>query len=332
MSKQRITLEDVARESGVSTMTVSRVINNTGRISSATRRHVQEVAERLGYRPNRAARTLVTNRTMMVAFVVPDITNPYFAEILQGVEDVFWEAGYNVLLANTNETPAREQSVLEQLEDATVDGVISCSSRLPDDALIDLIQHHHAVVTTNRRVPQELASIVIGRHPIGYRVREAARFLHQQGRRRIGYIGLIRSVASVDTDGVIADLAAEGIEIRPEWCSLCHPTWQGGYQSSRQLLCDYPELDAVIGGNDLVALGTMRAALELGHSIPDDLALIGGDDILMASQVTPALTTFRISKYQIGEMAARLLLLRMQGDMSYREFLYEEKLIVRGTT
>ncbi|MCC6804846.1 MAG: LacI family DNA-binding transcriptional regulator, partial [Anaerolineae bacterium] len=107
---QRVTIEDVAREAGVSMMTVSRVINGTGRISDETREYVREVATRLGYRPNRAARTLVTNRTLMVGCVVPDITNPYFSEIFQGAEEVFWQEGYNVLVANTNETPARERA------------------------------------------------------------------------------------------------------------------------------------------------------------------------------------------------------------------------------
>src|SRR5690554_1166954 len=117
MAKRRITLEDVARVAGVSTMTVSRVINNTGRISDDTRQHVKKIIDELGYRPNRAARALVTNKSYMVAFIQPDITNPYFSEVFQGVEDVLREDDYSVLVANTNETPVREKEILEKLDD-----------------------------------------------------------------------------------------------------------------------------------------------------------------------------------------------------------------------
>jgi LacI family transcriptional regulator len=116
MKKQRrTTLEDVARAAGVSMMTVSRVINNKGRISQETRNRVFEIIENLDYRPNHAARTLVTNKTFMVALVEPDITNPYFSEVFQGVEDVLRLENYNVLVANTDETPAREKEILEKL-------------------------------------------------------------------------------------------------------------------------------------------------------------------------------------------------------------------------
>src|SRR5512145_2960524 len=138
--QQRATLEDVAREAGVSTMTVSRVVNNTGRISEETRRHVHDVVMRLNYRPSRAARALVTRQTLMIAVVVPDVTNPYFAEIIKGAEDVAWEHGYGVLLANTNESQAREAAVLNQLEETTADGLIVVSSRLPENILLPLLE------------------------------------------------------------------------------------------------------------------------------------------------------------------------------------------------
>jgi LacI family transcriptional regulator len=160
MAKKRVTLNDVAREAGVSAMTVSRVINNTGRISDATRARVRSVIDLLGYRPSRAARTLVTNQTFMIGVVVPDITNPYFAEIVQGIEEVAWEHDYSVLLANTGENPRREEAVLDQLDDSTVDGVIVCSSRLANDVLFPLLEKQQAVVSVNRRVPIPLASVV----------------------------------------------------------------------------------------------------------------------------------------------------------------------------
>ncbi len=312
-------------------MTVSRVINGKGRVSDDTREYVREVAARLGYRPNRAARTLVTNRTMMVGFVVPDITNPYFSEIFLGAEEVFWQEGYNVLVANTNETPARERTVLAQLDEATIDGLIVCSSRLPNKVLFPLLQRHPVVVTINRRPPDEVASVVAARYRQGSVPLMAARYLHETGRRRIGFLSLRHSTQLLPIRDFIRQAAAEGIEIKREWCASCYPMWQDGYQTGQQLLHAHPEIDAIIGGNDLSALGVMRAAKESGRVIPDDLAITGVDDILLASQVTPALTTFRVPKRQMGAEAAHLLLLRMQGDHSHREFSYDAELVVRGS-
>lgn len=328
----RATLTDVAREAGVSTMTVSRVINGTGRISDDTREHVRDIIEKLGYRPNRAARTLVTKRTFTIGFVVPDITNPYFTEILQGVEEFFWQEGYNVLLANTNENPEREKAVLEQLEDTMVDGVIICSSRLTDDELVPLIEKHAAVVVVNRNLPHHLGCVVTTRHPRGYRAVLAAKYLHEIGRQKIGYVNLIRSISSVNLDVFMRELRSFQIPVNPSWYATCQPNWQAGYEVGDKLLVEHPELDAIIAGNDLVALGVMRAALERGRQIPSDLALIGGDDILMASQVTPPLTTFRSDKYNIGTMAAKLLLQRIGGDLTYYEQHYEDELIIREST
>lgn len=328
--RKRVTLEDVARQAGVSAMTVSRVINHTGRISPATRQHVSEVIDALGYRPSRAARTLVTTKTWMIGVIVPDITNPYFAEIVHGIEDTAWDAGYGVLLANTNESPTREATMLGQIDESAVDGVIAVSSRLANDELEAFLEPHRAVVTINREFPA-LGSCVRPRHGYGYRAYHAALYLARAGHQRIGYISLIRSLINMQVEDLIARVAEAGITIRREWCATCLPTWSAGYETGRHLLAEQPELTAIVAGNDLVALGVMRAAIEAGRRIPDDLALIGGDDILLASQVTPPLTTFSVPKYDIGANAARLLSKRMDGDLTYREYLFDEELIERGS-
>jgi len=332
MARKRVTLEDVAREAGVSPMTVSRVINNTGRISQATRDRVREIIIQLDYRPSRAARTLVTRKTYMIGLVLPDITNPYFAEIVQGVENVAWQRDYSVLLVNTDENTAREQAALSQIEETTVDGIVVCASRLPDDVLLPLIERHQHVVAVNRQVPHHLASVVRSRYAQGHRALRAAELLIEMGRQRIGYIRLARSAIAVEADEFVRAIEARGVPSSPDWCVTCAPNWRAGYEAGRALLSNHPELDALIGGNDLVALGAMRAAIELGRRIPGDLAVVGGDDILMASQVTPALTTFRSPKVEIGTTAAQLLFKRIDGDPNYYEHLYDETLVRRAST
>jgi LacI family transcriptional regulator len=330
--QQRVTLEDVARVAEVSMMTVSRVINNKGRISEETRQRVFDVIDKLGYRPNRAARTLVTNRTNLVAFVVPDITNPYFAEIFEGAEDTLRDEGYNVLVANTNETTSREKTILQQLENGTVDGLISCSSRLPDEELFPLLERYPNVVSITRPIPKHMGSVVTSDFHQGFRALIAIRHLYQTGHRKIAYLGLKHYEIFVDMQDFKQRLAEDGIILLDEYYVACEPKWKAGYEAGYQLLQQHPELDAMVGGNDLVTLGVMRAALDLGWKIPDDLSLIGADNILLASQVTPPLTTFRMDKYQIGVEAANLLLKRINGDTTYREYQYKTEFVIRGST
>jgi LacI family transcriptional regulator len=146
----KVTIADVAREAGVSSQTVSRVINNKGELKPETRRSVIDVIERMGYRPSSIARSLATNRTFTLGLSVPDIDNPFWPGIARGIEEVAWEHGYHVFLCNTTEDPKREEAVLQLLEDKRVDGVIVAGSRLPDERLLPLIEKHRAAVLVNR--------------------------------------------------------------------------------------------------------------------------------------------------------------------------------------
>ena len=327
--KQRVTIADVAQEAGVSAMTVSRVINQTGRISQATRQQVLAVIARLNYRPSRAARALVTHNTLMIGVIVQDITNPFFSAIVQGIETVAWEKHYSVLLANTNETRAREEAVLNYLDESTVDGLIVCSSRLPDDVLLALIKKQRAVTLINRHAPDSIANVVF--KAIGYkgRARIALQHLMRSGHHNIGHLCLKFSAMQIGRDEYMAILRAGGITPHPGWYRTCEPTWAAGYALGRTLITEHPELDAVIAGNDLVALGLMRAVHEAGLRVPEDLAIVGGDDTLLASQVTPALTTFHVPTYEIGMIAARMLFGQLEGDTEYHEYLYPETLVIR---
>lgn len=313
-------------------MTVSRVINHKGHISEQTRQRVFEAIEELGYRPNRAARTLVTNKTAMVALVVPDITNPYFAEVFQGIEDVLRLKDYNVLVANTNETPQREREILEKFDDTMIDGLIICSGRLPSDELIPLLERFSCVVSITRPLPRHLGSVVRGDYVPGYRAVIGFKYLYEQGYRRIGYLRLQHYDLYVDIHTFQRDLEKIGIVLKDEWTRACAPRWQAGYDAGRALLQAQPELQAIIGGNDLVALGAMRAASDLGRQIGVDLAIIGADDIMLASQVTPPLTTLKTNAYAVGSMAAELLIKRMSGDLLHREYVYSTDLIIRDST
>jgi len=145
-------MADVARQAGVSLMTVSRVVNNKDDVSAETRQHVQTTIKQLGYRPSDIARGLVTRRTGAIGLVVPDVSNPYFSEVVRGAEHVAYAKNYSVLLCNTEEDTERELAVLQSLEEKRVDGVVLCSSRLAEDELQEAISRHPAAVLVNRRL------------------------------------------------------------------------------------------------------------------------------------------------------------------------------------
>ncbi len=310
---QRITMADVAREAGVSLMTVSRVVNNKAEISELTRQRVQEVIDRLDYRPSDIARGLVTDRTGTVGLVVLDNTNPFFSELARGVEHVAYAQRYNVFLCNTEEEPERELAVLRSLEEKRVDGVILCGSRLDDDPLRGALARHPCAILVNRKLDMDDLAMLIVEVDKGGRM--AAEHLIKRGHRAIGllagpersYSGHQRMQAFLDT------LDEAGLPHPLDWTRYCLPVVDAGRTTARDLLTTYPEITALFCYNDLVAVGALQACADLGRRIPEDAAIIGFDDIQLASLVTPALTTLRIPKYDLGRQAMELLLAHING-------------------
>jgi len=337
MAKQRtpvkstVTITDVAREAGVSTQTVSRVLNHKGELSPATRQLVEEVIHRLGYRPNAIARSLVTRRTLSLGLVVPDITNPFFPEIARGAEETALAAGYNVFLCNTIEQPEREVSVLRSLEEKRVDGVVVCSARLPDEQLFPLLRRQRAVVLVNRMAPPEVAGTVRVDDASGSE--QAVRHLCAGGRRRLGMLsGPATSFSGKErTRGFLEAARAAGVTVESSCFVSCAPTLDGGHQAARAVLTSGRDVHGLVCYNDLVAVGALQACRDLGVRVPDDVAIVGCDDIPLASLVTPALTTVRISKFEIGAAAVRMLLDRVEGTSDRAEVVMHPELIVRAS-
>jgi LacI family transcriptional regulator len=325
----RITIADVAREAGVSRQTVSRVLNDKSEIRASTRESVMHVIERLGYSPSGIARSLATNKTLTVGLVVPDITNPFFPEIARGVEDVARERGYEMFLCNSVEDPEREDHVLRALEDKRVDGTIICSSRLPDERLFPRLRQQRAAVLVNRMAPSELAGTVRVEDAEG--TLQAVNHLLDSGRRVIGFLcGPSNSHSARErARGFKTALSAADDDLDETLMRPCTPNPEGGYEVARALLSERPDLDGLVCYNDLVAVGALRACAELGLRVPDDIAVVGCDDIMVASLLSPALTTLRVPKYEIGASAARMLLDRISGLRGENEVLLQPELVVR---
>ncbi|HEY86190.1 MAG TPA: LacI family transcriptional regulator [Chloroflexi bacterium] len=329
MTQKTVTIADVAKKAGVSTMTVSRAINNKGEITEATRQKVLQVAAELSYRPSRIARSLVTRKTMQIGLVVPDITNPFFSQIALGAQNAAWEAGYNLLLLNTMEDLEREEAILDLLEESQVDGVILCSPRLLEAQLENQLTKQAATVLINRPIASEVVGLIHIADEAG--AAQAVKHLISGGRRRIAMLnGPPRSFSGQNRQkGYLAALKQAGLPLDPTLQSPCDPTPEGGLTAGAALLKERPEVDALFCYNDLVAVGALQACAALGKRVPQDVAIVGVDDIPVASLISPRLTTLKTPKYEIGLTAVELLLQRLQGQNKQSVKFFEQQLVVR---
>ncbi|WP_434715181.1 LacI family DNA-binding transcriptional regulator [Rhizobium sp. YTUHZ045] len=328
--KSKITIADVARAAGVSPMTVSRVLNDQGGASAETTQRILLAANELNYRPNPFARGLRSDRSKTIGLLVPDITNPFFPEVIRGAEDAASAAGYNLLLSNVVENSKREGELIEALLRHRVDGIIVCSARLPDAALHKALAHHRAAVLINREAPPEVAGTIVTDYETG--ASRAIDHLVERGRRRIAIIAGPRSSFGGKSRlvGIRKTLAVHGL--KAHGIVYCDPTAASGQTAAAQLLAEAPGIDALVCYNDLNAIGAMKACRAAGISIPEQIALIGFDDIPTAELLSPALTTLRVQKREMGEEAVRLLLSRIATKNRQHGIVIVPELIIRETT
>lgn len=310
----RATIADVAREAGVSLMTVSRVMNDKGDVSYDTRQRVLAVVERMDYRPSGIARSLATQRTGTIGLVVPDISNPFFADIARGVADAAYLEDYSVFLCSSDEVPARELEFVAALEEKRVDGLIVCSSRLAREDLTAAMAHHANVVLINRRAGDSGAGAVLADDEAGARM--IVEHFIRSGHRTIAFLaGPAASYSGkARLSGYRSVLEACGEVCQADLVRYSAPTADGGAEAAAALLAQRPDISAMFCYNDLVAVGALRCCTDLGAKVPQQIALAGFDDIAIAALVNPPLTTCRVPRYDIGVQANRLLLSQINGE------------------
>lgn len=330
-ARRRITTHDVAARAGVSQPTVSLVLsgNPRARVAQETRERVLAAAQELGYRPNLLARGLVQQRSYALGVIVPNLDNPFFTEVVSGVERVAATEGYAVLLCDARETPPTRH--LEALQARQVDGVIldaSGAASIPEETLSGSENVVLVDEPTGRRPGVASDATEAGRL--------AADHLLELGHRRIAFIGPAADSYTfrMRERGFVsalhgAELALPSSRLRRALASVA-----GGQAAMRELLAQDPRPTAVFCANDLVALGALKACLTAGVNVPGEISIVGCDDIEMARVVTPELTTVRIPARGLGALAARLLLQRLDETrtraISNRPLPVQ--LIVRGTT
>lgn len=309
--KQRVTIRDVAREAGVSHQTVSRVINDKDELSPVTKEHVQAVIRRMGYRPNRTARSLTTRRTLTVGFVVPTIANPFFAELARGVQDAGRARGYHIFLCNTDWNPVEELELLHTLAAQPVDGIILTSSRLEDVALRAFADEFQPLVLGGQMAEEHPG---IGRVEVenDAGMRMAVKYLQERGHTAIGYLAGPETEPTMSNAlreiGYRKAMAACGLINGDPWVARGNLNAEGGFQAAMALLRAVPELTALMAHNDLMAIGAIQACQEIGRRVPEECAIIGFNDIELAAMSNPPLTTIRLDRHRFGYEMMNLLL------------------------
>ncbi|MEJ6848901.1 LacI family DNA-binding transcriptional regulator [Sinorhizobium fredii] len=322
-----VTIKDVAKAAGVAVGTVSRVLAKNKTVSEEIRTRVEEVIQELGYTPNSLGRNLRLNRTDLIGLVIPDITNPFFAELAKHVEMMASAEGYSVLLANSHDDPAAEQQQVQTLLGRLPSGLILVP--VSGSRIGDLVSGTNTVTVDRPLKGQTLVGVDNRRG--GYL---AADYLLSLGHRRLGYMGgpQILDVARERYEGFISRI--EEFQQQHPGRSLAVQTVDGNFDyrageelGNRLLRQEHPPT-AIATASDQQAIGLMRAAADIGLSIPDDLSIVGFDDIPLASLVLPRLTTIRQPLAEIARIALDAILKRS----SATECKLEPVLVERSST
>jgi len=314
MTVTNVTIRDVARVSGVSPMTVSRVINESERVSPETRRRVEHAIAELGYVPNRHARGLSRRRTGTIAVIVPDVANPFFTLIVRAAEEVARRADYRVLLCDTRADVTVERDVISEMIAHRVEGiVIAPVSDRSSAHLQQLARFGVPFVLIDRTVSGVEADVVLGDSSGG--AQQLVEHLISLGHRRIGMIVETDDVSTARDrrHGYEAALEAAGITVDPKLVTEATVDPEGGVEGMRRLLALDEPPTAVFTVNNLVALGAIEAVRSAGLEVPDDVALVCFDDIEYASRLYPFLTAMVQPAETFGTLGTQLLLERIEG-------------------
>ena len=330
-----IKLSDVAEAAGVSAATVSRVVNEPEMVRVETRARVEEAIRRLGYRPSRVARRLRVKcgRSTLLGLVIPDLQNPFFADLARGVEDAAQLQGYTVLIGNADEDPAKELRYLQVMGAESVDGVILPPAGLRSPGVEELLRAGIPVVCVDRRLASPRVDVALIDNVQG--AYAATAHLIAQGHRRVGFI---RGTPDLSTSrerlqGYRDALADHEIEFDPGLALAGDSRQPSGKRLTADLIGQSPPPTALLVGNSMMTLGALEAIREAGLRLPDDLALIGYDDMPWALALDPPLTVVRQPGYELGARATELLLQRIRAPgRSTAAVMLQPELVIRRSS
>ena len=332
---QQVSIKDIARAANVSHPTVSRALSHSPLVKGETAERIRQIAASLGYRPSAIARSLASKKTKTIGVVVTSIADPFIADVVSGIEETANDHGYSVFLANSNANPDREVKVVHSFHERRVDGIIVTASRVGALYVPLLSGLKVPIVLINNQHPDEpdefIYSVMIDNIKAST---EVMKHLIGLGHRRIAYIGDQAGFQS-DTErfaGYRQSLAFAGYPFIPELVVHGDGKPEGGRQAMEKLLALPLPPTAIFCYNDMSALGALRALYGHGIKVPDDISLVGFDDLAIASYTSPLLTTVGQPKQQMGRMAMETMLKLISGVDTKANIKVEGELIIREST
>jgi LacI family transcriptional regulator, galactose operon repressor len=316
-------MQEIAKMAGVSLGTVSHVLNNTAKVREPTRKRVLEAVQAAGYQPSQLARALRRDKTNMIGMIIPDITNPFFPAVVRGAEDVAFSNGYRLVLCNTDNDHSKELVHLNELRTYLPAGLIVIPSDFSDlTAQAESYRQAGTGVVCIDRLPKNWSgdSVTAGNEEGAY---NATRCLLQMGHTKLAVItGPLHLTNAKERLGGFKRAVHEArLHLFPEYVQEASFDKAGGFSKAVVLLRLIPRPTAIFASNDMIALGALLAIREAGLRCPEDVSLMGFDDLDIAETTNPSLSSVSQSGYQLGTTAARILLDRLGGDKSRAKHL-----------
>lgn len=326
------TMKDVSRVAGVSTATVSRVLAGFSEVSDDTRQRVQAAIQALNYQPNRNARNLRMNTASNIGVVIPDIQNPFFGSVIRGIETVLDRHGFTLILGNSDEDPEREKKLIKILLEEGVAGILFVPTQVDAESYQALFSSGIPCVALDRRLPVSELDMVLVDGFAG--AQRAVDYLVSLGHEHIGYVGGLKhlSVMRERAAGYFAGLNQHAIPVRADLLRYGDSRHEGGYQAVCELLSLSQPPSAILIANNLMTLGGLQAIHASGLQIPDQVSLVGFDDMAWAPSLRPPLTVVAQPAFEMGELAAAILLERISNPkLPHQVRVLDTRLIARAS-
>jgi len=332
-------IHEVAKRAKVSTATVSRTLNKPGTVDPETAKRVWKAVKELQYLPNTTARSLVSGSSRILGLIVSDITNPFFPEVIKGLEDVAIREGYEILISSTNYDLARMAVCVRRMLERKVEGVAVLTFGGEEPVLGQLAIHNVPIVLAEFHLEDPKVSTIVLDYSAG--IHAAVAHLFELGHTRIGFLAGPHTLHSAVTrlNAFQQSMSDAGLKAHNNWIIECDHTLKGGVAGFESLMMLKSRPTALICSNDMTAIGVLRAVYMAGLRVPEDLSVIGLDDIDFAEFTLPPLTTIRLSRAELAKAAFDALRVQAENAANprvahvvQREFLVSTNLVVRGST
>lgn len=325
------TIQDVARKAGVSSATVSRVLNDRNVVTEKTAVKVEQAIKELNYKPSLLGRNLRTSKSSLLLVLIPSIANPFYADIIKGIEDTAVEKGYNILLCETGSNPEREEIYFNLVRNQLTDGVISMDPAVNKARLNELAEKYPIVQCSEYDRSGIISYVTIDSKLASYQV---MKYLIQIGHKKIALINSDKKFlyARDRYKGYVSALKENGLPINKDWVyNVENVSFEDGQQAMRSLLANDERPTAVFAVSDVLAIGALKEINDSGLHVPNDIALVGFDNISVSNMLNPTLTTIAQPMYRLGSVSTTMLINKIDGK-EVESIVLNHELIIREST